>query len=128
MTLNDAVLGSPVFNVVNTASGPDGYAPVADYVQIVRSAGDLHLYYTTSLNASGNIDLCILNSSCNNYQGSYMQIKGPSTFGYNQVFLTSGTLNDPPPAVPEPGFRLLLFMTAVGWICRWAAGLKYVKA
>ena len=126
VTLNDGVLSSPVFNVVKKASGPGGYAPVADYVQIVGSAGDLFLYYTTSLDASGNVELCILNSSCNSYQGSYMQIKGPSTFGYNQVFLTSGTLNDPPPAVPEPASVVLLISGVVA--LAGAAGLKYVKA
>ena len=125
ITLNDGVLGSPVFNIVNTASGPGGYAPVADYVQITGTVGDLNLYYTPSLDASGKIGLCILNSSCNNYQGSYVHLNGPSSFGYNQVFLTSGTLNDPPPAVPEPA-SLALFMTGLAGFAG-AAGLKYIK-
>jgi hypothetical protein len=106
--LNDAAIGSPVFNVVTTATGPGGYAPVADYADITGSAGQVVLYYTTSLDPSGNIDLCILNNSCNGYQGSYLKLNGPSLFGYNQDFLHSGTLKDPPSAVPEPASLALL--------------------
>jgi hypothetical protein len=106
--LNDAAIGSPVFNVVTTATGPGGYAPVADYADITGSTGQVVLYYTTSLDPSGNIDLCILKSSCNDYQGSYLKLNGASSFGYNQAFLNSGTLKDPPSAVPEPASLALL--------------------
>jgi hypothetical protein len=123
--LNDAVIGSPVFNVVQHA-GAKGNNPVADYAAITGSAGEVDLYYTTSLDSSGNIDLCILGGSCNNNQGSYLKLNGPSSFGYDQAFLKSGTLNDPPPAVPEPASLALLVTGVIGFA--GAAGVRFANA
>jgi hypothetical protein len=121
--LNDTVLGSPIFNVVNTVSS-GGYAPVANYVQITGRGGDLDLYYLPSLDASGNIDLCILSTSCNSYQGSYMHLYGASSFGYNPVSLTGGTLNDPPAAVPEPSSLALVMIGLLSFAGAAGIGLS----
>ncbi len=127
ITLNDSVLGSPVFNVVSTSSGPGGYAPVADYAQITGSAGQLNLYYLTTLDGSGNIDVCILSQdNCNSYQASYMHLDGASSFGYNNVDLNGGTLTNPPPAVPEPQSLALLATGILG--CAGIVRRRFGKA
>ena len=121
ITLNDPAIGSPVFSVVNSAGGPSGYAPVADYAYIAGSSGQVALYYQTTTDSSGNIDLCIFGVSCNSYQASYSQIYVSSLFGYNPVDLSGGTLvssttfkDDPPAAVPEPASLALLATGVLG--------------
>jgi hypothetical protein len=114
ITLQDAALGNLVFTHVDSAGGPSGSNPVADYAYISNPGhGQLALYYLTSLDGSGDIDLCILSANnCNAYQASYLQIYNQSSFGYNLVDLNSGVL-DPattssPSPTPEPGSLALL--------------------
>lgn len=110
ITLEDSALSNPTFTSVNSAGGPSGYDPVADYAYIAGSDGQVALFYLTTFDASGNIDLCILSAgNCNSYQASDMQIYGASSFGYNPVDLSSGTL-DPGSvsATPEPSSLALL--------------------
>ena len=117
ITLNDAALGDPVFDVVTGTGGPAGYDPVADYGYVDTTGGttgQLYLSYLTTLNGSGNIGLCTVGSSCNSYQDSYGQIFGASSFGYGLVHLNGGGSFDvaavtPPAAVtPEPRSLALL--------------------
>jgi hypothetical protein len=114
ITLQDAALGNMVFSHVDSAGGPSGNNPVADYAYISNPGhGQVALYYLTSLDGSGNIDLCILTANdCNAYQASYLQIYNQSSFGYSLVDLNSGALDaapssSPSPA-PEPGSLALL--------------------
>jgi hypothetical protein len=115
ITLNDAALGNPVFDVVsNTGSG--GNNPVADfgYITTTGNTARLDLSYLTTLDGSGNIGLCTVGSSCNAYQDSYAQIHGLSGNGENPVDLDGGGSLDsaavtPPTAVtPEPASLALL--------------------
>jgi PEP-CTERM motif len=116
ITLNDATLGDPVFDVITSIGGPAGYNPVADfgYVTTAGNTAQLYLSYLTALDGSGNIDLCTVGGSCNGYQDSYSQIYGYSAFGYNPVDLNGGGSLDtapvtPPAAVtPEPASLALL--------------------
>jgi hypothetical protein len=116
ITVNDAALGNPVFNVISSTGGPAGYNPVANfaYVTTAGNTAQLYLSYLTTLDGSGNIDLCTVGGSCNSYQNSYGQAYGPSDFGYNPVNLNSGGSLDPatttPPAAvtPEPASLALL--------------------
>ncbi len=115
ITLNDAALGNPVFDMVGHTGGPAGYDPVADfgYVTTAGNTAQLYLSYLPTLDGSGNIDLCTVGGSCNGYQDSTGQIYGASAFGYNLVDLNGGTLDaapvTPPAAVtPEPASLALL--------------------
>ena len=111
ITLNDPAVGNPVFNVVSGAGGPAGYMPVADYGYVTATGvGQLYLSYLTTLDGSGNIDLCILSASdCNAYQASNSQLYMASAFGYNPVDLNSGSFNPAATSVtPEPDSLLLL--------------------
>jgi hypothetical protein len=115
ITLNDTALGDPVFDVIGPTGGPAGYNPVADYgyVTTAGNTAQLYLSYLTTLDGSGNIDLCTVGGSCNGYQDSYGQIYGASTFGYDAVDLNGGSLDTapvtPPAAVtPEPASLALL--------------------
>ena len=109
ITLNDATIGSPIFNTISSAGLNSGYAPVADFAYLSGTNGQLVLYYLPTLDASGNIDLCILSEgNCNAYQASYSHLYIASSFGYNNVDLNGGTFNDPPSAVPEPSGIALL--------------------
>ena len=116
ITLNDAALGDPVFDVISSTGGPAGYNPVADfgYVTTAGNTAQLYLSYLTTLDGSGNIDLCTVSGNCNAYQDSYSQIYGASAFGYNPVDLNGGGSLDsapvtPPVAVtPEPASLALL--------------------
>ncbi|HEV2576691.1 MAG TPA: PEP-CTERM sorting domain-containing protein [Acidobacteriaceae bacterium] len=119
ITLNDSALRNPVFTEVNSAGGPTGYSPTADYAYISDPGmGQLALYYLPTLDGSGDVDLCILSANdCNSYQASYMQIYRGSTFGYNPVGLGSGALDSAPVAssvTPEP-MSLALLGTALIW-------------
>jgi PEP-CTERM motif len=116
VTLNDAALGNPVFYVISTTGGPAGFDPVADfgYVTTAGNTAQLYLSYLTTLDGSGNIDLCTVGGSCNEYQNSYSQIYGYSEFGYSPVDLNSGGTFDaapvtPPASItPEPASLALL--------------------
>jgi PEP-CTERM motif len=115
ITLNDAALGDPVFDVISSTGGPAGFDPVADfaYVTTAGNSAQLYLSYLTTLNGSGNINLCTVGGSCNGYQDSYGQVYAASAFGFNPVDLNGGTFDTapvtPPVAVtPEPASLALL--------------------
>jgi hypothetical protein len=115
ITLNDAALGDPVFDVISSTGGPAGFDPVADfaYVTTAGNSAQLYLSYLTTLDGSRNIDLCTVGGSCNGYQDSYGQVYAASAFGYNLVDLNGGTFDTapvtPPVAVtPEPASLALL--------------------
>jgi hypothetical protein len=111
ITLNDAALGDPVFYSINTEGGPSGYDPQSYYAYVVapvNNTGQLALYYPTTADGSGNIDLCTVAGNCNAYQDSYSQIYLASAFGYNPVDLNGGTLVAASSVTPEPESLALL--------------------
>lgn len=117
LALEDTALGDPTFSTVSSTGGPAGYDPVADYAYISGTTGQIELQYLTTLNGSGNIDLCILSAhDCNSYQASMAQIYVASSLGYNPVDLSGGTLDaaggagsqGSPAVTPEPSSLLLL--------------------
>lgn len=118
ITLQDAALGNPVFTHVDSAGGPSGYNPVANYAYVSDpGVGQVALYYLTSLDAAGNIDLCILNAGdCKANQASYIQIYNQPSFGYNPVDLNSGALESASATAPtpEPGSLALLGTSVLG--------------
>jgi hypothetical protein len=103
VTLNDAALGNPVFDVISSTGGPAGYNPVADFAYLTTTGNTAQLYlsYLTTLDGSGNIELCTVGGSCNSYQDSYGQVYGASDFGYNLVDLNAGGSLDAAPATPS---------------------------
>ena len=86
--------------------------PLADFAYIATSAGSggqIYLSYLTTLDASGNIDLCILSAgNCNSYQASYSHLNFASAFGYNNVDLNAGTMDPSVSATPEPSSLVLI--------------------
>lgn len=128
ITLEDAALGNPVFSYIQSAGGPPGNSSQGAYAYISNSSvGQLVLYYTTTLDSSGAVDLCIAGAkNCNGsgHNASYLQIYQASSFGYNPVDLSGGTLDAPivmnagvaPVAAttPEPGSLALLGAGVLG--------------
>lgn len=115
ITLNDGVDGNLVFNTVQTANGPTGPTPQTNTADLVTGANNaqLVLYYLPTPDASGNLNLCILNVSCYSYEASYVHIyygNAINSFGYGSSDLTSGTLDGAslPSATPEPSSLALL--------------------
>ena len=102
IALNDNALGNPVFNVISRTGGPTGYNPVADFAYLTTSGNTAQLYlsYLTTLDGSGNVELCTVGGSCNGYQDSYGQVYGASAFGYNLVNLQGGTFDAAAPPAP----------------------------
>lgn len=113
ITLEDAAVNNPVFTDVVVAGGPWGYSPAADYALISDpGVGELWLSYLTTLDGSGNVDLCILSANnCSSYEASLLHIDGRSSFGYDPVALGSGSL-DPETSTnsltPEPATLALV--------------------
>lgn len=95
VTLNDPLLGNPVFTRVTSAGTSPGNSQQGDYADISDpGVGQLVLYYTPSVDGNGAVDLCI--EGAKNCQGnghdSSLQMYGASSFGYTAVSLTAGTL------------------------------------
>ncbi len=103
VTLNDADLGNPVFNIVGH-TGDSGYNPVADfaYITTTGNTAQLDLMYLTTLNASGNIELCVHGSNCNGYQASTAQFYSSPGFGNDPVHLSGGSFDPAPAVIPAP--------------------------
>lgn len=116
VTFEDAAFGDPTFSSVNS-TGYSGWQPVADFAYIAGGNGQLALYYLPTLNADGNIEICLAGSSCNGYQASYAQVWWPNL----DANLSGGSI-DPettptgptgsgpstPAATPEPSSLALL--------------------
>jgi hypothetical protein len=125
LSFNDSAVGDPSFTHIDSEGGPAGYNPVADYAYISGKTGQVALYYLATLTAAGDIELCILNTSCNAYQASYVQIYTPSGFnGNGMADLSAGSVNPadgPLSPTPEPS-SLALLGTAVlcaAGVARW---------
>lgn len=121
IALNDAAVNDPVFTDVIVAGGPWGYSPEADVAFISDpGVGQLWLSYMTTLDGSGNVDLCILSANdCNSYQASYMHIDGESSFGYDPTALGSGSLDPakaPSSLTPEPATLALVGTSLVALV------------
>ncbi|HEX4154989.1 MAG TPA: PEP-CTERM sorting domain-containing protein [Acidobacteriaceae bacterium] len=105
VTFNDADFGDPTFSSVNS-TGYSGWQPVADFAYIAGGNGQLALYYLPTLDASGDIEICLAGESCNGYQASYAQVWYPNL----DADLTGGAIDPtgPPAPTPEPSSLALL--------------------
>lgn len=95
VTFDDAAFGDPTFSSVNS-TGFGGWQPVADFAYIAGVNGQLALYYLPTLDADGNIQICLAGESCNGYQASYAQVWYPNL----NANLTGGSI-DPEVTIPS---------------------------
>lgn len=121
--LQDPALGNPVFTQISATGMAPGNSHQGNYADISDpGVGLLELYYTTDVDSSGAVDLCIQtakNCDGNGHEASSLQIYGDSSFGANAVNLNSGTMAVPAPApataaTPEPGSLALLGTGVLG--------------
>ncbi len=87
-TAASLVYGSTTFSTVSS-TGTSGSNPAADFVYLSGSNGQAVIYYFTTLNPSGGINLCEAGSGC--AQASYVHLYSPNyQAGLSGGSLTSG--------------------------------------